>query len=159
MAIKTIDLLKGCASPEEIIEVLSTVALELGDVTDDMDALQVIPLKGAMTNEVFQVNWPTKTGDSLRKVLVRLYGQGLEIFFNREEEIRTFECVSKHGQGPRLLGRFSTGRVEEFIHARVCDFCSFSYKLSHILVQKICLFLHRNISPGQSITELSFVFQ
>jgi len=61
-----------------------------------MDALQVIPLKGAMTNEVFQVNWPTKNGDSLRKVLVRLYGEGVDIFFNREEEVRTFECMSKH---------------------------------------------------------------
>ncbi|KAF9612006.1 hypothetical protein IFM89_037289 [Coptis chinensis] len=30
----------------------------------------------------------------------------------------TFESMSKHGQGPRLLGRFPTGRVEEFIHAR-----------------------------------------
>ncbi|KAL5564819.1 hypothetical protein UlMin_027983 [Ulmus minor] len=26
--------------------------------------------------------------------------------------------MSKHGQGPRLLGRFAEGRVEEFIHAR-----------------------------------------
>ncbi|KAF9587398.1 hypothetical protein IFM89_002038 [Coptis chinensis] len=30
----------------------------------------------------------------------------------------TFESMSKHGQGPHLLGRFPTGRVEEFIHAR-----------------------------------------
>ncbi|XP_054776305.1 probable choline kinase 1 [Prosopis cineraria] len=118
MAKKTIELLKGCASAEEIMEVLTSVALQLGDVTDDMDALQIVPLKGAMTNEVFQINWPTRNGDSLRKVLVRLYGEGVEIFFNREEEVRTFECVSQHGHGPRLLGRFSTGRVEEFIHAR-----------------------------------------
>ncbi|KAI4352770.1 hypothetical protein L6164_006991 [Bauhinia variegata] len=117
MAIKTIELLKGC-SAEEIMEVLATVASDMGDAIDDMEALQVIPLSGAMTNEVFQINWPTKYGDSPRKVLIRLYGEGVEIFFNREEEIRTFECMSKHGQGPRLLGRFSTGRVEEFIHAR-----------------------------------------
>ncbi|KAE8712006.1 putative choline kinase 2 [Hibiscus syriacus] len=26
--------------------------------------------------------------------------------------------MSKHGQGPRLLGRFRNGRIEEFIHAR-----------------------------------------
>ncbi|XP_057423813.1 probable choline kinase 1 isoform X3 [Lotus japonicus] len=119
MAVKTIELLKGSASIEEIIEVLTTVASDLGDdVVDDLSTLQVIPLKGAMTNEVFQVNWPTKNGDDLRKVLVRLYGDGVEIFFDREEEIRTFECVSEHGQGPRLLGRFTCGRVEEFIHAR-----------------------------------------
>ncbi|KAK7343770.1 hypothetical protein VNO77_12789 [Canavalia gladiata] len=118
MAIKTIELLKGCASQEEIMEVLAAVASDLGDVIDDLNTLQVIPLKGAMTNEVFQINWPSKNGGDLRKVLVRLYGEGVDVFFDREEEVRTFECISKHGQGPRLLGRFTSGRVEEFIHAK-----------------------------------------
>lgn len=137
MAIKTIELLKGCVSQEEIMEVLATVASDLGDVIDDVNTVQVIPLKGAMTNEVFQINWPTKNGSDLRKVLVRLYGEGVEVFFDREEEVRTFECMSKHGQGPRLLGRFTSGRVEEFIHARVCDF---------LLLFMIYLFLLKKIS-------------
>lgn len=122
MAIKTFELLKSCASHEEIMKVLSSVASDLGDVIDDVSSLQVKPLKGAMTNEVFEVNWPTKSDGHLRRVLVRLYGEGVEVFFNRVDEIQTFECMSKHGQGPRLLGRFTTGRVEEFIHARVCDY-------------------------------------
>ncbi|KAJ7973999.1 Choline kinase [Quillaja saponaria] len=117
MTIKTIEFLKGCFW-EELKDVLASVASDLGDAIDDMDALEVIPLKGAMTNEVFQVNWPTKNGDVLRKVLVRIYGEGVELFFRREDEVRAFECMSKHGQGPRLLGRFAAGRVEEFIHAR-----------------------------------------
>lgn len=137
MAIKTIELLKGCVSQEEIMEVLAAVASDLGDVIDDVNTVQVIPLKGAMTNEVFQINWPTKNGSDLRKVLVRLYGEGVEVFFDREEEVRTFECMSKHGQGPRLLGRFTSGRVEEFIHARVCDF---------LLLFMIYLFLLKKIS-------------
>ncbi|KAJ4701019.1 Choline kinase [Melia azedarach] len=115
MAIKTNELLPS-SSPEELKQVLQSVASDWGDVIDD--ALQVIPLKGAMTNEVFQINWPAKNNGLLRKVLVRIYGEGVEVFFNRDEEIRTFECMSKHGQGPRLLGRFTDGRVEEFIHAR-----------------------------------------
>ncbi|XP_038700586.1 probable choline kinase 1 isoform X2 [Tripterygium wilfordii] len=104
--------------PEELKKVLRTVASNWGDVVDDMEALCVIPLRGAMTNEVYQINWPKKNGDLPRKVLVRLYGEGVEVFFDREDEIRTFECMSKHGQGPRLLGRFADGRVEEFIHAK-----------------------------------------
>jgi len=128
MAIKTFELLKGCGSQEEIMEVLASVASDMGDVIDDVSTLQVIPLKGAMTNEVFQVKWPTKNGGEVRKVLVRLYGEGVEVFFDREEEVKTFECMSKHGQGPRLLGRFTSGRVEEFIHARVC-----SYPLSFLI--------------------------
>nr|XP_011458468.1 PREDICTED: probable choline kinase 1 isoform X1 [Fragaria vesca subsp. vesca]XP_011458469.1 PREDICTED: probable choline kinase 1 isoform X1 [Fragaria vesca subsp. vesca] len=117
MAIKAIGFIEGCL-PEELKKVLVSIASEWGDVVDDMNALQVIPLKGAMTNEVYQLNWPTKNGDQLRKVLVRVYGEGVDLFFNRDDEIRTFECMSKHGQGPRLLGRFPEGRVEEFIHAR-----------------------------------------
>jgi choline/ethanolamine kinase len=85
----------------------------------DANSLQVIPLKGAMTNEVFQIKWPTKTENVSHKVLVRIYGEGVEVFFDRENEIHTFEFISKEGQGPRLLGRFSNGRIEEFIHARV----------------------------------------
>ena len=107
--------------PREAREILQSLAIKWGDEIDS-SALQMIPLKGAMTNEVFQIKWPTKTEDVSRKVLVRIYGEGVDVFFNREDEIKTFEFMSKHGQGPRLLGRFSSGRIEEFIHARVYRF-------------------------------------
>ncbi|KAA8537354.1 hypothetical protein F0562_026959 [Nyssa sinensis] len=102
--------------PGEAKRILQSLASSWGDVIDS-DALQVIPLKGAMTNEVYQIKWPTNREQS-RKVLVRIYGDGVEIFFDRNNEIQTFEFISKHGQGPRLLGRFPNGRIEEFIHAR-----------------------------------------
>lgn len=117
MAIETNDFIPS-SSPEEVKKILHSLAENWGDEIEDMESLQVIPLKGAMTNEVFQINWPRKTGDLQRKVLVRIYGEGVELFFNRDDEINTFECMSTHGQGPRLLGRFKDGRVEEFIHAR-----------------------------------------
>ncbi|KAL5560260.1 hypothetical protein UlMin_036471 [Ulmus minor] len=117
MVIKTNGFVDNCL-PEELKKIIRAVASEYGDKVDDMEKLQIVPLKGAMTNEVFQLNWPTKDGNLSRTVLVRVYGEGVELFFNREDEIRTFECMSKHGQGPRLLGRFAEGRVEEFIHAR-----------------------------------------
>lgn len=104
--------------PEEAKEILKSLASKWEDVLD-ADALQVIPQKGAMTNEVFQIKWPTTTGEMSRKVLVRIYGEGVDVFFDRDHEIRTFELMSKNGQGPRLLGRFTNGRVEEFICARV----------------------------------------
>ncbi|KAK7259627.1 hypothetical protein RIF29_25238 [Crotalaria pallida] len=103
--------------PVEAKELLASLADKWEDVVDE-NALQVIALKGAMTNEVFQIKWPTTTGETSRKVLVRIYGQGVDIFFDRDDEIRTFEFMSKNGQGPLLLGRFANGRVEEFIHAR-----------------------------------------
>ncbi|XP_062175721.1 probable choline kinase 2 isoform X2 [Alnus glutinosa] len=103
--------------PGEAKEILKSLAAKWGDVVDTSE-LQVFSLKGAMTNQVFQIKWPTETKDVSRKVLVRIYGQGVEVFFDRDDEIRTFEFISKHGQGPRLLGRFSNGRIEEFINAR-----------------------------------------
>lgn len=101
----------------EAKEILKSLAANWGDVFDGNE-LQVIRLKGAMTNQVFQIKWPTKMEDVSRKVVVRIYGEGVEVFFDRDDEIRTFEFMSKQGQGPRLLGRFPTGRIEEFIHAR-----------------------------------------
>lgn len=103
--------------PEEARKILLNLASEWGDVAA-CDSPEVVQMKGAMTNEVFQINWPA-VGPS-RRVIVRIYGEGVDVFFDREMEVRTFECMSKHGQGPRLLGRFANGRVEEFIHARVC---------------------------------------
>ncbi|KAK4781334.1 hypothetical protein SAY87_017440 [Trapa incisa] len=118
-------LARGCTHgclPDEVKKVLKSVASDLGDSIHDLNTLQVIPLKGAMTNQVYQINWPTTPSATeeglIRKVLLRVYGEGVELFFNRDDEIRTFECMSNHGQGPRLLGRFAQGRVEEFIHAK-----------------------------------------
>nr|KYP35486.1 Choline/ethanolamine kinase [Cajanus cajan] len=96
---------------------LKSLASEWENVVD-VNAWQVIQLKGAMTNEVFQIKWQTIDGDISRKVLVRIYGQGTSIFFNRDVEVATFEFMSKNGQGPRLLGMFANGRIEEFINAR-----------------------------------------
>lgn len=103
--------------PREAEIVLHSLALNWTDVVDAKQ-LEITPLKGAMTNEVFQCNWKTRKGEKPRKALVRIYGEGVDLFFNRENEIKTFECMSRLGQGPRLLGRFPAGRIEEFLNAR-----------------------------------------
>ncbi|XP_031505513.1 probable choline kinase 2 isoform X1 [Nymphaea colorata] len=103
--------------PKEAQKLLQSLAAGWEDIVDEKE-LKVVRLKGAMTNEVYQCHWLTKKGALSRKVLVRIYGEGVDVFFDRKDEIRTFECMSRHGQGPRLLGRFPNGRIEEFIHAR-----------------------------------------
>lgn len=119
MAVKTNGFLEGRV-PEELMKLLLSLASNWGDLID-FRALKVVHLSGAMTNEVYRVSWPTKMENIARTVLVRIYGEGAELFFNRDEEIRAFECLSMHGYGPKLLGHFREGRVEEFIHARVCE--------------------------------------
>lgn len=113
MAVKT----NGFIVPEELLVLLLKLASKWGDVMDK-DMIKIVHLSGAMTNEVYRISWPMKTENESRTVLVRIYGEGVDLFFNRDDEIRTFECISKLGQGPGLLGCFSEGRVEEFIHAR-----------------------------------------
>ncbi|XP_057794664.1 probable choline kinase 1 [Salvia miltiorrhiza] len=120
MAVKTNGFVGGIW-PEGLMQLLASLASSWGEVFDH-EGLKVLHLSGAMTNVVYRVSWPIKKGDGdgdgARTVLVRVYGKGLDLFFNREEEIRTFECLSEHGYGPRLLGQFTGGRVEDFIYAR-----------------------------------------
>lgn len=122
-------IINGTASesslPEEATEFLHSLASSWSDVTNKK-TMRIVELKGAMTNEVYEIIWETDNIERPRKVLLRIYGEGVELFFDRKDEIRIFDCMSKHGQGPLLLGRFSTGRVEQFIHARVSQPSIFS---------------------------------
>lgn len=116
MAVKNIDVLQG---REDLTELLLSLGTKWGDAIDIKD-LKQFHLSGAMTNEVHRVGWPSKRVENGRDryVLVRVYGDGLDVFFDRGEEISTFKSLSEHGYGPKLLGHFEGGRVEEFIHAR-----------------------------------------
>lgn len=136
MAVKTNGFVEGTL-PEELMTVLASLASNWGDAID-FSAVNVVHLSGAMTNEVYRISWPTKTENVVRTVLVRVYGDGVEFFFDREDEIRTFESLSSHGHGPKLLGHFGKGRVEEFIHARVCENqSSLSLSLSETLYSQL----------------------
>jgi hypothetical protein len=104
--------------PSEAYVVLQKLAAKWTDILDARD-LSLEQLKGAMTNKVYACQWERDNGNRPRKVLVRLYGGASDLFFNRADEVLTFERMSQKNQGPRLLGRFPNGRVEEFLRARV----------------------------------------
>lgn len=116
MGVKAHGLTEGNL-PKELLEILFSLASNLGDDVG-VNSYKVFPLKGAMTNEVYRISWATKLQEIHRTVLVRVYGEGVELFFSRDEEVRTFKWVSMHGYGPKLLGQFPRGRVEEFIDAK-----------------------------------------
>eukprot|EP00250_Pteridium_aquilinum_P004262 c14486_g1_i1 orf=190-1260(+) len=104
----------------EVYGALHTLAGAWADVPDAKN-LVLKPIKGAMTNHVYECHWPQEEEaphGRMRKVLVRVYGDGCDLFFTRDDEIRTFERMSQLGQGPRLLARFCNGRIEEFLNAR-----------------------------------------
>ncbi|KAL8243207.1 hypothetical protein R6Q59_009465 [Mikania micrantha] len=114
MTVKIKGIIEG-TQPKDLLKSLISLASDWGDVVDT-SKLKAVHLSGAMTNVVYRITWPTENDE--RTVLVRIYGEGSDIFFDREEEIRTFEAISTHGHGPHLLARFPEGRVEEFIHAK-----------------------------------------
>ena len=66
-------------------------------------------LTGGMTNVVFRCE---KVGGINRTVLLRVYGQGTDEFFSRENEMVAFRHLASLGLGPQLLGEFADGRVE-----------------------------------------------
>uniref|UniRef100_J3M979 Choline kinase N-terminal domain-containing protein n=1 Tax=Oryza brachyantha TaxID=4533 RepID=J3M979_ORYBR len=113
--------------PEEARRLLHELAAGWDDVAD-CRALEVVPLKGAMTNEVYQARWPLAAPAAA--------------------EVRTFECMSRHGHGPCLLGRFPNGRVEEFIHARTLSAADLrDPEISAIIASKLKEF-HNLEMPG-----------
>ncbi|KAE8713846.1 putative choline kinase 2 [Hibiscus syriacus] len=139
---------KEARLPRQVKDALQCLASEWDDIVDSK-ALQVIPIKGAMTNEVFQIKWPTRGNDTSRKVIARIYGEGVEVFFDRNDEIRTFEFMSKYGQGPRLLGRFPNGRIEEFLRARTLSAADLrAPDISALIAAKLRAFNELNM-PGQ----------
>ena len=73
--------------------------------------IQITRLSGALTNAVYKVS------NRKTSVLLRIYGTGSDAFIQRSKELEWFLKMSEVGLGPRLLGLFGNGRIEEFLDA------------------------------------------
>lgn len=78
--------------------------------------------EGGLTNQLTKVSVKPESSVSVKaphpqSVLVRVYGDGTESFFDRENEHRIFKQFSDEGIGPKLYGLFDGGRVEQFLDA------------------------------------------
>jgi len=89
----------------------------------DPEDVMIQHLSGAMTNMIFSASKPD--GEN-KDVLLRIYGEGTDLFFSREEETRIFEELGKKDIGVGLLATFGNGRVEKLIHGS-----TFSSKQMH----------------------------
>ncbi|KAI9890281.1 MAG: hypothetical protein M1814_004316 [Vezdaea aestivalis] len=90
-------------------------------------------LSGALTNAVYVVSPPKdlRAGDLQRKdsavsikdikapsqLLLRIYGPQVEHLIDRESELQILRRLCKRNIGPKMLGTFTNGRFEEFLHA------------------------------------------
>ena len=100
--------------------------MELG-CFDAGSMLKVSAVTGGITNQLFRVSSDAKS------VLVRVYGgEGL---IDRDAECATFAAVSEHLGRPAFLGRFTNGRVEEFLeHHATLDLAGLRTHASKISV-------------------------
>lgn len=96
--------------------------------------IDVERLSGALTNAVYVVSPPehlTTNGSlaandkisqkpykSPHKLLLRIYGPQVSHLIDRQSELTILRRLARKKIGPRLLGTFSNGRFEEFLHAR-----------------------------------------
>ncbi|KAG0337378.1 hypothetical protein BG000_005501 [Podila horticola] len=107
--------------------------LHLLDVQDwahvtDPAHIQLHRISGALTNCVFLVTGPPSSPSSSppfaesphppRKVLLRIYGIGLESLVSRDRELHWLQNLSTMDIGPSLLGIFKNGRFEEYVDSR-----------------------------------------
>eukprot|EP00281_Chroomonas_sp_CCMP1168_P018627 CAMPEP_0206221296 /NCGR_PEP_ID=MMETSP0047_2-20121206/5334_1 /ASSEMBLY_ACC=CAM_ASM_000192 /TAXON_ID=195065 /ORGANISM="Chroomonas mesostigmatica_cf, Strain CCMP1168" /LENGTH=362 /DNA_ID=CAMNT_0053644011 /DNA_START=33 /DNA_END=1121 /DNA_ORIENTATION=+ len=90
---------------------------------DDSDTLAVTPVTGGITNALYKCTFAVGKGDERRApVLVRVFGG--EGMIDRKRDNLLFISLSKAGLGPKCLGLFDNGRVEEFLEGcttMTCD--------------------------------------
>merc|ERR1711874_761256 len=72
------------------------------------------------------VGW---SGNENDKVLVRVYGQGTELFIDRKREIQHFILLEKNGCGGKIYASFNNGIVYEFIQGH-------TFKQAELYVEK-----------------------
>lgn len=89
--------------------------------------IRVERLSGALTNAVYFVNPPeiiskgtdgqASTQRRPLRLLLRIYGPQVEHLIDREAELEILKRLARKKIGPRLLGTFTNGRFEEYLHA------------------------------------------
>lgn len=72
--------------------------------------LKIEQLSGGISNLIFKIS-----ADNYDTILIRFYGKTMNILIDREEEIKIFKLMSNNKLGPKLLGYFDEGRIEQYI--------------------------------------------
>ncbi|CAG8652763.1 1994_t:CDS:2 [Acaulospora morrowiae] len=79
--------------------------------------IQVDQITGSYTNSVFCVKKNLRD-EKPQKVLLRVYGNGVDQLINREGELQILRMLSSVNIGPQLLGIFKNGRFEQFLDSK-----------------------------------------
>ena len=108
-------------SPEVRSVILGLIRALLGIwLTLTIDDIFLERMSGAMTNAVYSVNVHYGSREKLiglepSRMLLRIYGQGIDWMFSRRREFECTRRLAEAGIAPRWLGTFGNGRFEEFV--------------------------------------------
>lgn len=151
---------------------------EQWDKVSHFSELRLERISGAMSNCIYIVHGPPSLNDSCvstsppshsfmkqdgRRVLLRVYGQGMDQFIHRDREIYWLRKLSDNGYGPKLLGTFSNGRFEEYLDAQPCTKLDLRQPtISKAIAKKLCQ-LHLQFhafppSPSSHATDRSEIW-
>ncbi|KAF9925955.1 hypothetical protein FBU30_004340 [Linnemannia zychae] len=124
--------LKGDQLAKRVLELLHLMEIDDWSGVQDYHQIKMDRISGAMTNTIFLVSGPppsqsrvqeTNVPQSIvdqakpRKVLLRVYGLGLDVLFSRENELHWLQNLSTMDIGPSLLGIFKNGRFEQYVES------------------------------------------
>lgn len=84
-----------------------------------IESIGIKRLSAAMTNTVYIISNSdcNLKSEEPRKMLLRIYGEGVDNILNRRDELHWFVKLSNARAGPRLLATFQNGRIEEYIES------------------------------------------
>ncbi|KAG0049213.1 hypothetical protein BGZ83_005940 [Gryganskiella cystojenkinii] len=100
------------------LELLHLMSIQDWSAVQDHTSLKLLRISGALTNCIFLVTGPpSQEGAKPRKVLLRVYGVGLESLISRNDELHWLRNLSTMDIGPSLLGIFKNGRFEEYVES------------------------------------------
>ncbi|KAI8345614.1 kinase-like domain-containing protein [Mortierella sp. GBAus27b] len=113
---------------QKTLELLHKMSIQDWAEVTDHRQLNILRISGAMTNCVFLVTGPPPATAAVldrnsnevskpRKVLLRVYGVGLEDLISRDAELQWLRNLSTMEIGPSLLGIFKNGRFEEYVES------------------------------------------
>ncbi|KAG0050954.1 hypothetical protein BGZ83_004247 [Gryganskiella cystojenkinii] len=110
--------LKGEALAKRVLELLHLMQIQDWSEVTEHTSLKLERISGAMTNCIYLVSGPSREGETLpRKILLRVYGIGLESLFSREKELHWLQNLSTMDIGPSLMGIFKNGRFEQYVES------------------------------------------
>lgn len=83
------------------------------------DLIGIRRLSAAMTNTVYIISNSdcNLKKEEPRRLLLRIYGEGVDNILDRNEELDWFVKLSKARAGPKLFATFQNGRIEEYIES------------------------------------------